>query len=863
MRPDDLTKCPRDGEGTLDNPMVIWAARLTPEQRQELAVPEFECEADLYRAIDANADMAKTAAIRAGCTIAWIICPIHTSKYVYDEDGNKIPIRYDRSGKPVQFAVTDADPHLTVRLGTSEDLCHLHGHINVILDKRGFPIDFMKSFQRRQNGHLTGGDDRSMELFEWGTKDEYEQERLRMEAADYELFKTKTVNRGRDWEIEDDMNDDDYVDANYDIEIPDYNPMEYQREPYHESAGFDPESEDYLVALLGLTLSLSVAAGQVVQIGESRISYRGTTKGSVEYFENIKFAHDTSGEKRFASPEPYTPPAGSEIDATVPGPACPQSKSGLPPFFSETPDISEDCLHLRIVRPTGTIAEDRLPVVVWLHGGGVVMGSAYDPHFDPENIIKLSASIEKPVIYVSLNYRLTIFGFASLEPLHDQKSLNVGMRDQRAGFQWIKDNIASFGGDPDSITAFGLSAGGTFISLHTLAYGGEKGVPFTKAWPMSGPPGTALNVTSDAPRLHTIAVAEKLGCQTENEKEILRCLREVPMEKLTETAMDYSVANHPPAGLFTFIPSVDGDFIPDRHTVLYKADIPLVFGWTQDDGATNVGPAASFQNEEDIKTSIKSFAHALTTEDYEGLFSLYPASDFEEDVQNYEASKAASDPTVPVHFFQASRVVRDLLFTCSSIEFGYEMSRQSKDPDFPGVRLYDLNQTMLTPLFAGAGMPYIKVAHGSDTNYIFNGVFPEGPISEEDQKLSKSMATAFINFAYTGDPTSAEDEHFSSWPESFPDSLELDKSLGSGPSSFNMYVIGGTLGSGSCRVSSEGTDGYVVGQENDGFQEPLVDSVRYAEMESKKSQMRKQEIKRQRLLERCAFISTLSERLGI
>lgn len=201
----------------------------------------------------------------------------------------------------------------------------------------------------------------------------------------------------------------------------------------------------------------------------------------------------------------------------------------------------------------------------------MVMGSAYDPHFDPENIIKLSTSIEKPVIYVSLNYRLTIFGFANLETLYDQKSLNVGMRDQRAGFQWIKDNIASFGGDPDSITAFGLSAGGTCISLHTMAYGGEKGVPFTKAWPMSGPPGTALNVTSDAPRLHTIAVAKELGCQTENEKDILSCLREVPMEKLTEAAMDYSVANHPPAGLFTFIPSVDGDFIPDRHTVLYKA----------------------------------------------------------------------------------------------------------------------------------------------------------------------------------------------------------------------------------------------------------------------------------------------------
>ncbi|KAI1455978.1 alpha/beta-hydrolase [Annulohypoxylon moriforme] len=622
------------------------------------------------------------------------------------------------------------------------------------------------------------------------------------------------------------------------------------------------------VLLLSLTQSLFVTATPVVKIDESHISYRGTTKNSIEYFEHIKFAHDTSGTRRFAPPEPYTPPDGSEIDATAPGPACPQSKAGLPPFFSETPNISEDCLHLRIARPAGTTATDRFPVVVWLHGGGVVKGSAYDPHFDPDNLIKLSTSIKKPVIYVSLNYRLTIFGFANLPILHDQKSLNVGLRDQRTGFQWIKDNIASFGGDPDSITAYGLSAGGTSISLQMLAYGGEKGVPFTKAWAMSGPPGTALNITSDAPKLHTIAVAEKLGCQTKNEKDILKCLRELPMEKLTETAMDYSVANHPPVGVLTFIPSVDDDFIPDRHTVLYKAgrfvkNIPTIFGWTQDDGATNVGPAESFQSEEDIKTSIKTFAHALTTRDYDDIFSLYSAPDFEEDVRNYEASKAPSDPTVSVHFFRASRIMRDLLFTCSSIDFGYEISRQSENPTFPGVRLYDLNQSMLIPLFRGAGMPYIGVAHGSDTNYIFNGVFPESTVSEEDQKLSQSMATAFINFAYTGDPTSAGDEHFSSWPESFPDSPKLDKSLVSGPLNFNVYVIGGPLGSGSSRVSSENTYAYVVGQENDGVQHPLVDSNGYAEMASKTSQMRKQEIDRERLLERCAFFSTLSEKLGV
>lgn len=325
-------------------------------------------------------------------------------------------------------------------------------------------------------------------------------------------------------------------------------------------------------AIIGLAIaSLAVATNPIVQLERGHVTYSGVSIGSVEHFHNIRYAHDTSGHRRFAPPEPYVPPEGSVLDATTPGPACPQSQAAIPPVFAETPSISEDCLNLRISRPVGASPGDKLPVFVHIYTGGLVRGSAEDPHWDPESLITLSASIGKPVIYVALNFRLTIFGYARLPILKDQKSLNVGMRDQREGLRWVKDNIAAFGGDPERITAFGLSAGGTMTSLQLMAYGGQHGMPFTQAWSMSGPPGTALNMTSDATEIHTRAVADKLNCGGTSDKETLKCLRELPMGKLSEVAIEYAVSNHPPMGLFTFIPSVDGDIIPDRPSVLYKS----------------------------------------------------------------------------------------------------------------------------------------------------------------------------------------------------------------------------------------------------------------------------------------------------
>lgn len=133
-----------------------------------------------------------------------------------------------------------------------------------------------------------------------------------------------------------------------------------------------------------------------------------------------------------------------------------------------------------------------------------------------------------------------------------------------------------------------------------------------------------------------------------------------------------------------------------------------------------------------MKTPIKNFAHALSNDDYENLFAQYPEQAFAEDVQRYEARKAESDPDVSIHYFRIARIMRDLLFTCSSIDFGYEMARQSREKKgFAGVYHYALNQSMVAPLFRAAGMPWLGTVHGSDLDYLYNNIFPREHLSDE------------------------------------------------------------------------------------------------------------------------------------
>lgn len=125
---------------------------------------------------------------------------------------------------------------------------------------------------------------------------------------------------------------------------------------------------------------------------------------------------------------------------------------------------SEDCLYLNVVRPAG-FEQKQLPVGFWIHGGGFVNGGGGDQRYNLSFIVEQSVKIGKPIIGVSVNYRLSAWGFLHSNEVVGEGITNLGLRDQRIALHWVQENIAAFGGDPRKVTIFGESAGAASVGF--------------------------------------------------------------------------------------------------------------------------------------------------------------------------------------------------------------------------------------------------------------------------------------------------------------------------------------------------------------------------------------------------------------
>ena len=209
----------------------------------------------------------------------------------------------------------------------------------------------------------------------------------------------------------------------------------------------------------------------------------------VTVFRGIPFAAPPVGELRWRAPQPAADWSGVRVCDTF-APISMQDPPGVQPNFyskewSIDPDVpmSEDCLYLNVWTPANR-TDERLPVMVWIFGGGMCFGNTSEIEFDGERIAR------RGVVMVSVNYRLNAFGFLAHRELTEEADklgepgTNFGLLDQSAGLRWVKRNIANFGGDPDNITLFGQSAGGRCTWMH-IASPADRGL-FQKAIVQSG-----------------------------------------------------------------------------------------------------------------------------------------------------------------------------------------------------------------------------------------------------------------------------------------------------------------------------------------------------------------------------------------
>ena len=216
----------------------------------------------------------------------------------------------------------------------------------------------------------------------------------------------------------------------------------------------------------------------------------------VSRFLGIPYAQPPTGQRRFAPPAPIAEPWSTPFNATAFGPEC----IGYG-FVTPGVPMSEDCLTVNVWTPTasidGTSSNEKLPVVVWIHGGAMIAGGATSATYDWSNFVA-----KERVVGVSLQYRLSGWGFFASEELLAEKSVNVALQDQREALRWVKKNIAAFGGDPAKVTIWGESAGALSVGLHLIGWGGTGDGLFQRAAMSSGGPIPMDSSTSPCSAAH-------------------------------------------------------------------------------------------------------------------------------------------------------------------------------------------------------------------------------------------------------------------------------------------------------------------------------------------------------------------------
>jgi para-nitrobenzyl esterase len=458
---------------------------------------------------------------------------------------------------------------------------------------------------------------------------------------------------------------------------------------------------------------------------------QGTTESGLTVYKGVPFAAPPVGNLRWRAPQAPARWNGVRTAGDF-APGCIQGGSA----------VSEDCLYLNVWTPAAS-PKEKVPVLVWIFGGGFNGGATSSPVTTGEKLAK------RGVVLVSIAYRVGVLGFLAHPELSSESpqhtSGNYGLLDMIAALQWIQRNIEAFGGDPKRVTIFGESAGGIAVSMlcasplakglfhGAISQSGGSFGPFSK----NPTPGENMRVLADA-ELSGVEFGRTAGAQS------LRELRALSSDKFMDVARQQR-------GMAW--PIVDRWVIPDDQYKLYEAkkfnDTPILIGYNSDEGA--------------------SFSPGRTSEEYvSGVRKRYgPFAD-----QLLEAYPVAKD-TVPK---TARDLARDAAFGWHTWSWARLQSRLGKGkvfyyyfdqhPDFPA----DSPQ-------AGRGSP-----HAAEIPYVFEHLNPSRNLTAAgDDEISDAMAAYWTNFAKRGDPNGAAMPAWPAFTDKNPVVMNFARTPNTGP----------------------------------------------------------------------------------
>ena len=470
-----------------------------------------------------------------------------------------------------------------------------------------------------------------------------------------------------------------------------------------------------IAALLFTTTTLGAgtdSAGVRIDPGKLRGEVLDADSGLTVY-RGIPFAAPPVGELRWKAPQP-APKWEGVRDATEFGAICPQSPVLAMMTGEALPETSEDCLFLNVWTAAGE-GDDPQPVMVWIHGGGLALGWSNQVGYDG------AAFAARGVVLVSINYRLGPLGYLAHPALSSEsggESGNYGFLDQIAALQWVERNIARFGGDPENVTIFGESAGGT--SVHALmaspsaaglihrAIAESPWVTDTNIRPLRGDNG--LHESAE-----DVGVAWATAMLGDGAKQTAAALRELDAGTIiTRTAQGGALGGYEPHVTF------GTDFMPesseDRYTAGKQNDIPLIAGTNRNEG-----------------TMFMAFQPLTDRADFlEMLKGVY--GDRAEEVAKLYPSKSAEELKV-----QQDRFLTDTWFLRGTRRMLLGMDEVSS----PAFQYFFTRVNPENPAWGAH--------HAAELGYVFNTLQGE-TYDETDDRLAALMIDYWVQFARTGDP---------------------------------------------------------------------------------------------------------------